>query len=188
MCRGQPVAIKVLHQNVTLSLTTNKVEELMREVEILRYVVLSLYYCILVFCMVIQPKSKCLTSIILLCNSPTQRHHNNFSKRSQTNLFIYISCLRHPNILTLMGVCYESEKLCIVMEFVRGKPLHEVIRNPKVSISMQQSLYIARGIALGAYIFLYLYLLVLLLLILTLHSNELASLFGSPYYSSRHQA
>lgn len=35
--RGNEVAIKVLHHNVTLSLSSNKVEELMREVAILRY-------------------------------------------------------------------------------------------------------------------------------------------------------
>ena len=40
-----------------------------------------------------------------------------------------MNCLRHPNVVLMMGACQNSPKLAILMEYVPGGSLHKVIEN-----------------------------------------------------------
>ncbi len=50
----------------------------------------------------------------------------------QREVFV-MNCLRHPNVVLLMGACQTPPRLAILMEFVAGGSLH------KVSISVEMS-------------------------------------------------
>ena len=43
----------------------------------------------------------------------------------QREVFV-MNCLRHPNVVLLMGACQTPPKLAIVMEYVAGGSLHKV--------------------------------------------------------------
>ena len=37
-----------------------------------------------------------------------------------------MSCLRHPNVVLMMGACQDPPKLAIIMEYVSGGSLYKV--------------------------------------------------------------
>ena len=40
---------------------------------------------------------------------------------------VYVmNCLRHPNVVLLLGACQTPPKLAIIMEYVAGGSLHQV--------------------------------------------------------------
>ena len=41
-----------------------------------------------------------------------------------------MNCLRHPNVVLLLGACQTPPKLSIIMEYVAGGSLHKVQRSP----------------------------------------------------------
>lgn len=43
----------------------------------------------------------------------------------QREVFV-MNCLRHPNVVLLMGACQTPPKLAIIMEYVAGGSLHKV--------------------------------------------------------------
>ena len=47
----------------------------------------------------------------------------------QREVFV-MNCLRHPNVVLLLGACQTPPKLAIIMEFVAGGSLHLVIPLP----------------------------------------------------------
>jgi len=89
--RGQVVAVKVLSNQ---DLTTKKLEELQREVDIMRR-------------------------------------------------------LHHPRIMLLMGICTEPKKISLIMEFVEGRDLLDVIQDKGLDIPQMQRLKYAKEIAIG---------------------------------------
>lgn len=44
----------------------------------------------------------------------------------QREVFV-MNCLRHPNVVLLLGACQTPPKLAIIMEFVAGGSLHQVL-------------------------------------------------------------
>ncbi|XP_067124061.1 mitogen-activated protein kinase kinase kinase 11-like isoform X2 [Centruroides vittatus] len=55
--------------------------------------------------------------------------------------------LKHPNIVTLKGVCLEEPNLCLIMEYARGGPLNRVLsgRNIPPNVLVNWAIQIARG-------------------------------------------
>lgn len=39
-----------------------------------------------------------------------------------------MNCLRHPNVVLMMGACQDPPKLAILMEYVPGGSLYKVLR------------------------------------------------------------
>lgn len=63
---------------------------------------------------------------------------------------LVMNSLRHPNVVLLMGACPTPPRLCIVMEFVSGGSLHNLLHIDKVVMAMphlqQVSLCTCRGL------------------------------------------
>ncbi len=129
-CRGYPVAIKVLHNQ---QLTQQKIEELKREVEIMKY-----------RCHSWVPTLK----RVVVHSFFVSMHHLTFSHSLPPNLFDN-RALRHPCILLLMGVCTEKDNLAVVMEYVEGRDLGTIVHDRSIPISNRQRFHIAKGIAQG---------------------------------------
>lgn len=55
--------------------------------------------------------------------------------------------LKHPNIVTLKGVCLDSRLLCLVMEFARGGSLNRILAGRKIApdVLVDWAVQIARG-------------------------------------------
>ncbi|XP_053577768.1 mitogen-activated protein kinase kinase kinase 10 [Bombina bombina] len=64
--------------------------------------------------------------------------------RQEAKLFCM---LRHPNIISLKGVCLTPPNLCLVMEYARGGPLHRALAGKKVPahVLVNWAVQIARG-------------------------------------------
>ncbi|KAL6066712.1 Dual specificity protein kinase [Balamuthia mandrillaris] len=60
-----------------------------------------------------------------------------------------MSQLRHPFVLMLMGVCTEENEVALVMEYVEGKSMEEILYDPQIELSWQQRFKLARDIAQG---------------------------------------
>ncbi|KAL6063525.1 Dual specificity protein kinase [Balamuthia mandrillaris] len=60
-----------------------------------------------------------------------------------------MSRLRHPCILLFMGVCTETNNVALVMEYVEGKSLDRILHDPKIPLSFQQQMHLAKDIAKG---------------------------------------
>ena len=43
--------------------------------------------------------------------------------------------LRHPNIVNLMGVCYEVSQLLLVTNYINGSNLEQIIFNKSLDVS-----------------------------------------------------
>ena len=56
-----------------------------------------------------------------------------------------VSALNHPNIVTIYDIAEENGRHYIVMEFVNGKPLHEII--PRKGMRITETLRMAAQIA-----------------------------------------
>lgn len=50
-------------------------------------------------------------------------------------LFVYYRMLKHPNIVTLFGYAMSEMEVVLVMEFIDGKNLHQLIFNKDKIIS-----------------------------------------------------
>jgi serine/threonine protein kinase len=48
-----------------------------------------------------------------------------------------------------MGVCTEKDNIALVMEYVEGKSLDRILHDPKIPLSIQQQMHIAKNIAKG---------------------------------------
>uniref|UniRef100_W5NED2 Mitogen-activated protein kinase kinase kinase n=1 Tax=Lepisosteus oculatus TaxID=7918 RepID=W5NED2_LEPOC len=66
------------------------------------------------------------------------------SVKQEAKLF---SMLRHPNIITLEGVCLQEPNLCLVMEYARGGTLNRALAGRRVPphILVNWAVQIARG-------------------------------------------
>ncbi|XP_054716555.1 mitogen-activated protein kinase kinase kinase 11-like [Uloborus diversus] len=55
--------------------------------------------------------------------------------------------LKHPNIVTLKGVCLEEPNLCLVMEYAKGGSLNRVLNGRKIppNVLVSWAIQIARG-------------------------------------------
>ncbi|KAG8189937.1 hypothetical protein JTE90_009078 [Oedothorax gibbosus] len=55
--------------------------------------------------------------------------------------------LKHPNIVTLKGVCLEEPNLCLVMEYAKGGSLNRVLSGRKIppNVLVSWAIQIARG-------------------------------------------
>ena len=62
--------------------------------------------------------------------------------------FVVMSCMRHPNVVLLMGAC-EQPRPCIVMEDMRGGSLHSVIHIKKSTLSLENIVMVAQDIGRG---------------------------------------
>jgi serine/threonine protein kinase len=65
---------------------------------------------------------------------------------------IFLSLTRnnsHPNIVRYLGVCAEPGKFVIVMEYIPGGNLHQLLADKKRVISTFQLMKIAKEVALG---------------------------------------
>ena len=62
--------------------------------------------------------------------------------------FLVMSCLRHPNVVLLMGAC-QGPKPCIIMEFMRGGSLSHLLHNRSELLSIEDTVMIAEDIARG---------------------------------------
>eukprot|EP00005_Dracoamoeba_jomungandri_P009101 CAMPEP_0174267682 /NCGR_PEP_ID=MMETSP0439-20130205/34525_1 /TAXON_ID=0 /ORGANISM="Stereomyxa ramosa, Strain Chinc5" /LENGTH=289 /DNA_ID=CAMNT_0015355315 /DNA_START=13 /DNA_END=879 /DNA_ORIENTATION=- len=56
--------------------------------------------------------------------------------------------LRNPNIILLMGLCLEKE-ICIVMEYVEGRDLEDIITSKTFDLTPMQTLRLLQDIAKG---------------------------------------
>eukprot|EP00012_Vannella_robusta_P009932 CAMPEP_0206194832 /NCGR_PEP_ID=MMETSP0166-20121206/7454_1 /ASSEMBLY_ACC=CAM_ASM_000260 /TAXON_ID=95228 /ORGANISM="Vannella robusta, Strain DIVA3 518/3/11/1/6" /LENGTH=486 /DNA_ID=CAMNT_0053611925 /DNA_START=226 /DNA_END=1686 /DNA_ORIENTATION=- len=55
----------------------------------------------------------------------------------------------HPNIVRYLGVCAEPGKFVIVMEYIPGGNLEQLLQDPKRKISLYTKMRIAKEVALG---------------------------------------
>ncbi|XP_035896118.1 mitogen-activated protein kinase kinase kinase 11-like isoform X1 [Anopheles stephensi] len=55
--------------------------------------------------------------------------------------------LKHPNIVSLKGVCLDPKNLCLVMEFARGGSLNKILAGRKIppNVLVDWAIQIARG-------------------------------------------
>ena len=54
--------------------------------------------------------------------------------------------------MLLMGVCVEQGNIAIVMEYVEGRDLGDIISDSSVALSVEQRLKIAKDVAVSTYI------------------------------------
>ncbi len=61
----------------------------------------------------------------------------------QREVFV-MNCLRHPNVVLLMGACQTPPRLAILMEFVAGGSLHKVLArsSAKLHVKIFQYLHV----------------------------------------------
>ncbi|KAG8197395.1 hypothetical protein JTE90_013515 [Oedothorax gibbosus] len=66
------------------------------------------------------------------------------SVRQEARLFWM---LRHPNIVTLCGVCLEEPNLCLIMEYACGGPLNRILAGKKIppDVLVDWAIQIAQG-------------------------------------------
>ena len=62
----------------------------------------------------------------------------------QREVFV-MNCLRHPNVVLLLGACQTPPKLAIIMEFIAGGSLHQV----RLSLSLPLTLSISLSLSLS---------------------------------------
>ena len=62
--------------------------------------------------------------------------------------FVVMSCMRHPNVVLLMGAC-EQPRPCIVMEYMRGGSLHSVVHSSSGTMSLENIVMVAQDVGRG---------------------------------------
>ncbi|CAI8048431.1 Probable serine/threonine-protein kinase SIS8 [Geodia barretti] len=63
---------------------------------------------------------------------------------------VYVmNCLRHPNVVLLLGACQTPPKLAIIMEYVAGGSLHQLVHVDKTVLSESQIASLATDICRG---------------------------------------
>jgi serine/threonine protein kinase len=60
-----------------------------------------------------------------------------------------MNCLRHPNVVLLLGACQTPPKLAIIMEFVAGGSLYQLIHVDKRPLSVTETAQLATDICRG---------------------------------------
>ena len=63
---------------------------------------------------------------------------------------VYVmNCLRHPNIVLLLGACQTPPRLCIVMELLIGGSLHHMIHENKQKLTLKEIQQVGLDVACG---------------------------------------
>jgi hypothetical protein len=60
-----------------------------------------------------------------------------------------LAALRHPNLILLMGACFEHGNLAIITEFMERGSVHDLLRDKKVVVSLKRRMIFAKDAALG---------------------------------------
>jgi len=60
-----------------------------------------------------------------------------------------LRAVRHPNLVLFLGACTQGGELAIVTEFIPGDNLQNMLRNPKISLTLLLRLKMAKEAALG---------------------------------------
>lgn len=70
--------------------------------------------------------------------------------RSSFQREVYVmNCLRHPNIVLLLGACQTPPRLCIVMELLMGGSLHHMIHETHRTLTLKEIQQISLDVACG---------------------------------------
>jgi len=93
-------------------------------------------------------KGKCRGQTVAIKLLHNQHLSNEKLEELRTEVEI-MTRLRHPCILLFMGVCTEKNNVALVMEYVEGKSLDRIIHDPKINLTVQKELHIAKEIAKG---------------------------------------
>lgn len=59
--------------------------------------------------------------------------------------------MRHPNIVTFVGTCFEQNDFYIVTEYMEKSSLKNVLENKKINLSVMEKLKICYDIAIAVY-------------------------------------
>jgi len=63
---------------------------------------------------------------------------------------VYVmNCLRHPNIVLLLGACQTPPRLCIVMELLMGGSLHHMIHDKQQILTLKEIQQVALDVTCG---------------------------------------
>ena len=78
-------------------------------------------------------------------------HMGQLSERSMASFhaeLLVMSCMRHPNIVLLMGAC-RTPRPCIVMEYMRGGSLSSLIHLKKKRLSLENVVMVLQDVSRG---------------------------------------
>ena len=78
-------------------------------------------------------------------------HMGQLSVRSMASFhaeLLVMSCMRHPNIVLLMGAC-RNPRPCIVMEYLRGGSLSSLIHMRRKRLSLENVVMVLQDVSRG---------------------------------------
>ena len=83
---------------------------------------------------IIPGECSTLVAIKVLKEGSSKDAKNDFIKEA-----VYMSQFNHPNILTLLGVCFDKEPLCLIFEYMDLGDLNNYLRKNAISSSQSSS-------------------------------------------------